>query len=102
MPGRTSRPWRATSSSAGSRMRSSRRLANAAFAGPGRSWRTASAGPAAGRGAVTANAGPESRYSAVSLRGDARGDFGRDQLHLPRLLAERPEVDAPATRLRVA
>src|SRR5216683_1733624 len=55
MPGRTSRRWPATSSSAGSRMPSRTGPESAAFGGPRRSWRKASADPAAGRGASTAN-----------------------------------------------
>jgi len=56
MPGRTSRLWPATSSSAGSKMPSRRRPEHAAFAGPRRSWKMASVGPAAGQGASTASA----------------------------------------------
>jgi hypothetical protein len=56
MPGKTSRPWPATSSSAGSRMPSRTGPESAAFGGRRRSWRKASAGPAAGRGASTATA----------------------------------------------
>lgn len=78
-PGRTSRPWLATNSSAGSRMPSNRRPANAAFAEPRRSWRKGCVGPAAGLGAATANATPGSDWQAIlaadptsSLTGDQR------------------------------
>src|SRR5687768_911991 len=67
MPGRTSRLWPATSSSAGSKTPSRNRPGNAAFAGPRRSSRKASVGPAAGQGASTASA-PADRsrhFSAV-------------------------------------
>jgi hypothetical protein len=56
MPGRTSRRWRATSSSAGSRMPSGRAPASAASDGPGKSWRKASVDLAAGRDASIATA----------------------------------------------
>ncbi len=56
MPGRTSRLWPATSSSAGLRMPSGKQLENVAFAGHRRNWWKASVGPAAGRGVATASA----------------------------------------------
>src|SRR4051794_4056568 len=56
MPGRTSRLSPATSSSAGSRMPSRRRLEIAAYAGHRRNSRKASGGPAAGQAANTASA----------------------------------------------
>ena len=61
MPGRTSRLWPATSSSAGSRMPSRRAPEHGGFAGPRRSWKKASVGPVAGRGASTASALADSR-----------------------------------------
>ncbi len=68
MPGRTSHPWPATSSSAGSTTPSRRRLENGAFVGPRRSWRKASVGPAAGQGASTASA-PAIRSSSAPTSG---------------------------------
>ncbi len=56
MPGRTSRLWLATSSSAGSRTPSRRRPGRAASDGPRRSSRTASVGRAAGQAANTESA----------------------------------------------
>ena len=48
--------WPATSSSAGVEDAKQETTRSAAFAGPGRSWRKASVGPVAGRGASTASA----------------------------------------------
>src|SRR5215217_2973128 len=71
MPGTTSRPWHATSSSAGSTTPSRPRRESAASAGPRRNWRKASAGPAAGRDADTASAPAASgRVHVTSLRLD--------------------------------
>ena len=74
LPGGTSRRWRATSSSAGSRTRSKRGRDSAASSGPMRSWKKASAAPAVGLGASPASARVDERPTSVAAAVD-RGEL---------------------------
>ncbi len=95
--GRTSRPWPATSSSAGSRTPSKRRHEAAAFAGPRKSWRKASAGPAAGLGASTARApgGERSFEKREAPRPAGRGASFPDRVSEATYECVAPFVAAP-------
>ena len=76
-------------------MRSSRRPANAAFAGPRRSWRTASAGPAAGRGASIATAPAASGWcSGIPAMASIANRSSADRSSLPRAPSCAPNLFA--------
>ena len=94
MPGRTSRPWRATSSSAGSRTPSGRRPENAASAGHGKSWRKASAGHVAGRGAGTETDEAHSSGARGPRLGDLERELALRLAHHWRVIENAPEMTA--------
>jgi hypothetical protein len=86
--GWTSRPWHGTNSSVGSRTRSKRRPASAEFAGHERSWKRASAGPAAGLGASTASARVDDARASPHVVGDPSGARGLTRTPRFRLVRE--------------
>jgi hypothetical protein len=97
-------------------MPSRRRPENVAFVGPRRSWRMASAGPAAGRGASTATApaGSDGRSGIPAMASVGRNSLAlaksSNEAGLALELAKRPEprgeIDGrerhPAYRYRIA
>ena len=105
-PGTTSRRWRGTSSSAGSRMQSRRPPVRAGFGERRRSWRKASAGPAVGQGASTATAqassGPPAKHRQLMPKHDdlqlvelarARTEQNEPEHAAERQITERPEQE---------